>query len=789
MAFILYCSCAIALLWLASRTVLRIPWRDALVLGLIPLVETGPALVLGRVLAPIDLPWFDPPLAAFRSVQGITRFSPSIFHDQWSQQIPWQQAVRWAWAAHEWPLWNPFASGGEPLLGSYQPGIFHPLHLLALLLPLPQALSFCAAAILFCAALSMYLFLRDLSISWPSALAGAAIWSYGRFIYFWLGWPVALAACSLPLVLLGARRTARSPGRSSFGLLTLALSLLLLAGNPEVAAVSAVLGLTFFVVELWHAERSRRWRALATGLAAATVALALAAVQLLPFLDAMTQTEDLRTRMAWRPPTPDFAGVERSTRLLAEHLVPFVHGVLRPGGAPSPRDATGPAHDSSWSGSVALLAALAALASRRTPRRLFYLTIAGIGIAFAIHFAPAEWLVRSVPVLALVENHYGNLCGGLAVAVLAAYGLDGVISGRLRRSWYLIGAVLAAGMTSVFFAARSHFPDVGLAPNAAWTRFAILIVPLLVAWVALPRLHSRTIVAALLLLLVVGERQLEMGDAYSSYPIRDFYPKVAPIHRLSPSSTRPFRVFGTGSYLYPDLATMWRFEDPRGYNPMTLTRWADLFPLWGARRMTYLVVADQLDPFLSLLNVRFALIPQSADRPPGWRTRKVAAGTRLVENRDVVPRAFVPGQLRWTTEPRESLGGLARLADFTRLAWLEPIRDEKATPLPARKVANGVGEVEILESGFRYRFRTRFESPGWVVVSSAAWRGWCARSGQARLPVAIADHALVAFRAPAGEHVVDLFYRPRSFEIGFWISCAALVALLLVATVRPRTGP
>lgn len=784
---LLYAAIAILVLWASAKVVRPLSTRDGGVLFLLPLVETGRALTFGRVLAPIDLPWFYPPLSAFREAQHLSAQSPALFHDQWTQLIPWQRAVREAWRAGEWPLWNPFASLGEPLLGSYQPAIFHPVNLASLLLDLPQALTLMRALTLLVAGLSIYLLLVDLDLRAEAAMAGAAGWMFSRHMLFWLGWPVAAASGVVPLVLLGARRVAQRPGRGSISLLVVALSLLFLAGNPEVVALGTSLAGALFLVELVHSDRSRRLRGAVAGVGALGMALGICAIQLLPFLDTLAQSVEFARRSGQVGLPATLHSLARTFSILSESLLPFVHGVLAKAGQPLP--AVQPTLGAVWVGATLLLASVAAMVAPTRPHRAFFLWTTLSGLAIGSSFAPALHLLHIVPGLSLVLPHYGSLLATLGLSALAAMGLDALLRHEVRRAWWLSGLVLAAAVTTLYVSQRHSFADAGLDRSTAAILLATLLVPLLVAGSVLPRLRRRTSVGALALLLIVGERQLEDGWLNSSFARRSFYPAVRPLSRLRPAETAdPFRVVGVGAYLYPDLATMQGFEDPRGYNPLTLTRWAELFPIWRVRKLTHLIVADELSPFLSLFNVKWALVPAGFRLPSHWKRVFQGAGMMLARNRGVLPRAFVPRRLRWADNATQSLRGVAALDDPLELVWLEEVNGP-VTPERSIEVDNSVGSVDILESGFRYRVHTRFQQPGWVVISVSAWRGWRARSDVGDLPLAIADHALIAFRAPAGDHDVELTYRPRSFVWGSRITAGSiLLAALWLLGHRARRG-
>src|SRR5262249_25552472 len=149
----------------------------------------------------------------------------------------------------EWPLWNPFILCGDPLAGSGQPAPYDPVHVVALLLPLPLALTFGAAAQLFLAALAAFLYLRDLGCRELPAVLGAAGWAFSSFVAFWLEWPLGATVSLVPLLALAARRIVHQPGWPSSLLLTAALTSALLAGHPESAVHAIFLGAALGLAE------------------------------------------------------------------------------------------------------------------------------------------------------------------------------------------------------------------------------------------------------------------------------------------------------------------------------------------------------------------------------------------------------------------------------------------------------------------------------------------------------------------------------------------------------------
>ncbi len=275
MALFLYLLAGVAVL-AAARCIHSISWRASVILLALPLVLTGRALLTAAVFAPLDLTYMTEPLASVAGKAGVTHVMNPALSDVIAQFIPWKAAVRFALAHHEWPLWNPFELCGDPLAGSTQIALFHPVTVIGHILPLAQFLTFEAAMTLLLGAVSMFLFIREVlppgrlrdgdpgTSEWTCeipALFGAAAWAFSTNLVSFLGTAHSAATAILPFVLLGARRIARSPGLRSASLLTAALLLEILCGHPETLLHTVSLAIVYFLFELLlHRKRSQATR-------------------------------------------------------------------------------------------------------------------------------------------------------------------------------------------------------------------------------------------------------------------------------------------------------------------------------------------------------------------------------------------------------------------------------------------------------------------------------------------------------------------------------------------------
>src|SRR5437763_6775389 len=295
LAALLYFITALACIALARR-VAPLSWRAAAALLLLPLCFTGRAMLTARGYAPLEHAYTKPPLAAVARQVGITHTANPALSDVYAQFIPWNDALRAAVHRGEWPLWNPYELGGDPLAGAAQSAPYHPVTLFGLLLPLAGGLTFTAAMTYLLAALSMFLFLRALDLGELPAFFGAAAWAFSTHVISFILTAHGLAIAIAPLVFLGGRLIARAPSIRSAAVLTLALVLLTLAGHPETELHVVAMAAAYTLFEL------REKRTIGYALGAGLAALLLCAIHLGPMLEAIPQTREyLHRESGMRP--------------------------------------------------------------------------------------------------------------------------------------------------------------------------------------------------------------------------------------------------------------------------------------------------------------------------------------------------------------------------------------------------------------------------------------------------------------------------------------------------------
>ena len=210
---------------------------------------------------------------------------------------------------------------------------------------------------------------------------------------------------------------------------------------------------------------------------------------------------------------------------------------------------------------------------------------------------------------------------------------------------------------------------------------------------------------------------------------------------------------------------------------MTFRRMAETYAFWAVPQPVSFNAVPSLNPFISFLNVRYAIGSHEDVAPAGWTLIGEDAGGRLFENLHPLPRAFVPRRIAFEPSTVRTLSEMASARDFTEQAWLE-IPGE-----PRRAMVNGRGRLAIRREGWGFDIAARMESDGWIVLSQPAWNGWRASIDGRRVHVNFANHAFLGVFVPRGSHRVTVDYLPESFLRGRRITFLTLGLLAAMGAV------
>jgi Bacterial membrane protein YfhO len=211
--------------------------------------------------------------------------------DNLQQNYPLHALVGSMYRQGELPFWNQYIFSGTPLLAGFNAGAFYPLTGLFAVLPDRVAWITTEVMLFSLVAIGMYLYLRALRLSTTSCLLAAMTFSCSGVVLSQVSHvDMTEGFVSLPFMLLAMVHIVRD-GRWRWSvLLGIAFALVIFGGAPEAMLDEGLLVLAYAALTA-GLDRRRWWLVLSRGGTGAVLALSLSAVQWLPGIAAISNSQ------------------------------------------------------------------------------------------------------------------------------------------------------------------------------------------------------------------------------------------------------------------------------------------------------------------------------------------------------------------------------------------------------------------------------------------------------------------------------------------------------------------
>jgi hypothetical protein len=158
--------------------------------------------------------------------------------------------------------------------------------------------------------------------------------------------------------------------------------------------------------------------------------------------------------------------------------------------------------------------------------------------------------------------------------------------------------------------------------------------------------------------------------------------------------------------------------------------------------------------------------------------RQVHSGdVKIYENRAVLPRAFVVHQAEVVGSDDEAIAAIQN-PSFDPAARLVRLRHDPGeqvglitTGQPSRN-----DQVQIISyQPERVEMSARLAAPGWLVLTDAYYPGWEVTVDNQPAEILPVNIMFRAVEVSAGQHTVVFEFKPRSLQLGLWISSIAVL--------------
>jgi hypothetical protein len=800
----------------------------AILYALLAMAMVGPALLPDKTLSNSDMSWFQPPWQGVKPAE-LEMPTNTELGDAPGQLQPF---LRYGTERMpDIPLWNPHIVGGRPFLANSQSAVFSVYTLPAYALPFWTALSWIAVLKLWVSAFGMFLLGRALGMRFAGAFGAGLVFGFSLWMVTWVSYPHMSVWSWIPWLLLMTERLVRRPDLLSAGGLAAVVAVQFLAGHPESSFHALVATAAFFVLRTVQARRDRSTppprlsRVVGAFAGAGIGGAALAALTIVPFVELLLGSADLRDRMGdavdQQPLLRDFAlGIflpDYWGRATATPLKLFV------------------LDRALFVGALPLMLAAAALVLRPTVERVCVALFGALWLAVLFGVPPFLQVVTRLPGFSSGHNSRLSVLVVLALALLAGWGLDELSAerrpARRRRLALGIAGLLAlAPAVFVLGAGRATLDVLGQAvevallfatpPGAAvgigggrtcldpciepaevirlaavvgWVVFAAAALALVALRMG-RRIGPAAFGVAAVAVIVLDLFRAGMG--YNPAIDRDDaeQPATGAIRLLQertparfvsmepiPQTIIPLR-FGLYEARGYDLPIMLRFDRfwRREVSPESASVARGLLDI----PLTVRELTPRALRALRQLGVTDVLQPSTAPvlRLPGLRLVYDERDARVYRVEGALPRAFVVPAQRVVADGDAALEAVTSPGFDARAV---AVTEEPVPGVPERGGGGGRAEIEVYEPE-RVVVRARSTGPGVLVLGDNHFPGWKAEVDGRPADVERVDYLFRGVRVGPGAHTVEFRYEPLSWTLGWFVSVLSLAALAVAIVVGRR---
>ena len=698
-----------------------------------------------------------------------------------------------AWLNGEIPLWNPYSHAGVPFLAQWGPAVLYPFSLIFLLLPLPWSLGVFELSHLVLGGLGMYWLARQVvGNRFGAVLAGFGYVFNGLMLsgLTWPNYPVVLAWA--PWVIGWSRRAWRNDdGNGGRAMIAAVLcgSMQMLAGVPEIIVFTWTFVALWMAWDgIWNRATPGQWRKAVRLAVVMALTGCVCAVQLLPFLQLLGESQRTPGFQSERWPMPLWG--------LGNLLVPGFHYFQTPQGMFVQE---GQSFLATYYPGILLLA-LGCLALLRGRKRAAWGLAAGLVLMTWLAMGERAGLLVALkavfPFLGVARFPVKFLFIGLfALPLLAALGwqwLEAADNAQRRRAWLSVLGALGAGIVMVLIAARVDrwqydIWEVAFRSGAfrllmlgmmGWLLFQIcnwhgskrcigegliLALMLLDAVTAVPRVMPTTDSAVMQ--AGIAKEALGWKDGPKLGQGRVFISPAAEQKLLRsevPDIVTDF--LNKRRALWSNLNVLDEVPKVNGAATLQLRAQAELQrEMYSTNRVS---LPSGLLDFLGVSQVLTNGIPamwEERKGPTSW----VSGGQRPAF---ATPEETLKAMLSEEFDPRRTVYLPSAVATQAI------VRDAPTSPVIIHSTEWHLNRVIIdVES----------TAPAWLVVSQAHYPCWMAAVDGKPVTLWKANHAFQALEIGTGRQRVELCYVDRRLQLGAVISGATLLGLA-VAFVRLR---
>lgn len=320
----------------------------------------------------------------------------------------------------------------------------------------------------------------------------------------------------------------------------------------------------------------------------------------------------------------------------------------------------------------------------------------------------------------------------------------------------------------------------------AWRSFFIVLIGAGLLWVyGMGKLKAKATIGALVLLCLIDMWSVNKRYLYDE----QFVAKIEQDNSFKPTATDQailedksldYRVLNLASNTFNENNTSYWHKSIGGYHAAKLRRYQEMIEEHISPEMSNLFKAvseaggdmekvdPSLFPVLNMLNTRYFIFPMEQGQ------------TVPLKNPHALGNAWFVDEVQYVNSANEEIDALHGV-NPAKVAVVDKKFGEQVKPTAVADSLSAIHLISYEPNALKYEVNSA--KGGVVVFSEIYYPGWQAYIDGVEAPHGRADYILRAMNVPAGKHVIEFKFDPRSLHTTEGVAFAALgllVAALLL---------
>lgn len=661
------------------------------------------------------------------------------------------------------PLWNPYQAGGYPFLASMRSSMFNPFEIINYILPSKYSWDVYLLFRLFFSGLFMYLYMRELTYSFPASLTSAIAYMFSAPVIIYINDIQLNPSMLFPVLFFIMEKLYQNQSKKNIIATSSVIALLIFSGFPEHVTMISIIGVGYFLFRS-ATGKEKILKSFGNISLAFTLGILTGFIVIIPLIEFLFFN-------GWTNHAP---GTGLKSINLTKILYMFIPYFKQ-------------AFYQYYIGIIPFLLIFLAFTGKKDNKIIYYFGTVLFLLTGKIFGLPLINMIGYIPVLNLIHFPYntGQLLAFI-VSILTGTGIEQIYSGKIKPFFVYITVLICITLISLPHIIYPSDIFNNLVYGHIFIKFILLFSALLL-YICFKNNHKKTAIIFSVILSIemfsfIPRERLKRLESFPEVPYIQFLKK----EQLMNNSRG--RVYGIGGTLYPNIATVYEIDDLGFYLPVFTDNFTKFFnklvnPEYFTDRF-FPALRQNIDfknEMLNILNLEYLLLPAELYIDDSNWKQIYSGEINIYRNIRALPRVFIVHRAVFLKSDQKTLDFLKE--NQGNLNKICVIYDEEIPEKPdfpphgsnARIIKYDTDEVIINAS---------MKKAGFLIFNDIYYPGWKVFVDNKEEKIYRTNFLFRSVFLKEGDHTVRFVFFPYSYYTGKIISLAVIYILFIMIGKR-----